>query len=546
MLGRVLIIGVAASLAVLWYLTLPPRGAVASTDEEAAIVRGAIHVHTTASDGTGTVDEVAADAARAGLDFVVFTDHGDGTRKPEAPSYRSGVLCIDGVEISTSSGHVVALGLAETPYPLGGEGRDVLEDIRRFGGFAIAAHPGSDKGELRWSDWSLAVDGVEWINADSEWRDESSWSLIRALLEYPIRPTESLAGLLDRPDPILQRWDEALRTRRVVSIAAADAHARIGPRTLGEPYETGAAVHAPAYERVFRLFSNVLPDVVLSRDAITDAAVVLDAIRKGRLYSRLESLAPSGTLAFGVDSEGLTASLSAASNTRITLVRDGQHVAASDEPRLRYRPDAPGAYRVEVSVPQAPGTPPVPWIVSNPVYVGRDVTPPIPSSEPAAVATETQYSDGPADRWAVETSPASRAAVDVLKTPTGTQLGFRYALGGRESSSAYAALAMISGSFLSKFNRLSFKASASRPMRLSVQLRAPVGTEGERWQRSVFVDEIPRDITVRFDDLRPAGPTRSEHPSLEAVNSILFVVDTVNTPLGANGRLFLDDVRYVR
>jgi len=35
-------------------------------------------------------------------------------------------------------GHVVALDLPEAPYPLAGEPRDVLEDITRAGGFAIA------------------------------------------------------------------------------------------------------------------------------------------------------------------------------------------------------------------------------------------------------------------------------------------------------------------------------------------------------------------------------------------------------------------------
>ena len=43
----------------------------------------------------GSVDEVAAAAAAAGLQFVVFTDHGDATRPPDPPAYRHGVLTID-------------------------------------------------------------------------------------------------------------------------------------------------------------------------------------------------------------------------------------------------------------------------------------------------------------------------------------------------------------------------------------------------------------------------------------------------------------------
>lgn len=547
MVIRALLVVCAAVAAAGWYVALPPRAQAPSAADETATVRGAIHVHTTRSDGTGSLDDVAAAAARAGLDFVVFTDHGDATADLEPPQYRSGVLCIDAVEISTQGGHIVAIGLPKAPYPLGGEARDVLEDIARMGGMAIAAHPGSLKPELQWADWTLPMDGLEWLNADSEWRDESPWSLMRALLAYPARPTESVAGLLDRPATVLQRWDDVLRTRNVVAVAAADAHARIGPRTLGEPYDNGASLHLPGYERLFRVFSNVLPGAVLTGAAAKDAALVLDAIRTGRLYSRVDAVGPGGTMGVTSDGETLTVRLtSAPPGARIVLLKDGQEAASGAESELAHTAGA-GVYRVEVSAPGAPGQPPVPWIVSNPVYVGRDVSPaPAPVAR-AASAYETQYSDGSADRWAVETSPASRGAVDVVKMTEGTQLAFRYALGGStRDDNAYAALAMMSGGSLASFDRIVFTANADRPMRVSVQLRAPGGQQGERWQRSVYLDEMPREITVFFDDMRAAGPTRSERAPLDAVESILFVVDTVNTPLGGSGRVGIDDVTYGR
>ena len=123
-----------------------------------AIVTGGFHVHTRRSDGSGTPDEAAAAAARAGLIFVIFTDHGDGTRAPDPPQYRSGVLCIDAVEISTSSGHYIALDLPQTPYPLGGEARDVVEDVHRLGGFGVVAHPDSAKPGLQWKEWTAPFD----------------------------------------------------------------------------------------------------------------------------------------------------------------------------------------------------------------------------------------------------------------------------------------------------------------------------------------------------------------------------------------------------
>ena len=62
---------------------LLPHRTVAAVPADFAIawpvVRGAYHVHSSRSDGTGTVDEIAAAAARAGLQFVIITDHGNGT-----------------------------------------------------------------------------------------------------------------------------------------------------------------------------------------------------------------------------------------------------------------------------------------------------------------------------------------------------------------------------------------------------------------------------------------------------------------------------------
>ena len=184
--------------------SLPPaREPLAITSAVPAGPRGVIHVHTRRSDGTGTLDDVAAAAARAGLKFVVVTDHGDGTRRPEPPAYRQGVLIIDAVEISSEDGHVTALGIGRSPYPLGGEGRDVIADIDRLGGMSIVAHPGSKKLDLRWRDWTAPFDGLEWLNGDSEWRDETNLTLLRSLLTYPLRPVETLGQLLDRPDEVM-------------------------------------------------------------------------------------------------------------------------------------------------------------------------------------------------------------------------------------------------------------------------------------------------------------------------------------------------------
>lgn len=542
-------------------LPAPAREVGVSGTARPRPVRGAIHVHSRRSDGTGTVEQIAAAAARAGLQFVVLTDHGTAARHPEPPRYVAGVLCIDAVEISADGGHAVAIGLPRAPYPLGGEARDVIEDIARLGGVSIAAHPGSSNPSLQWRDWTAPVDGIEWLNGDSEWRNEAPRSLARALLTYSIRPVETLGALLDRPEAILARWDALLARRRVVAIAAADAHARLGIGDSTEPYGGTALVRAPGYEQMFRAFSVALPGLSLTGDAAADASAIVERLRIGSVYSSLDALAAPAVLSFeasgGAGRVGMGGALDAGmpvtlqvetggpADATIVLLRNGKAIERVRGVSLtRVESGGPAVYRVEVHLPGAPGEPPAPWMLSNPIYV-RGPEPTVSAPEPPREFAP-RYEDGAADGWRIERDPRSQAALDVVPALTGTQLSLRYALGGAASESPYVALAMPAQPGLPDYDRLRFTALADRPMRLSVQVRLPNAGPGERWHRSVYVDEMPREITVAFDDMLPRGPARARRPVLSEVRDVLFVIDTVNTAPGTSGVLRLDDVKYAR
>src|ERR1700738_5100550 len=151
-------------------VAIPPAHLRLANPSPDGSVAGILHIHTNRSDGQSGPEAIAAAAAPAGLRFVVFTDHGDATRTPDPPEYRSGVLCLDGVEISTAGGHYIALDMPAAPYPLAGEPRDVVEDVRRLGGFGIAAHPDSPKAQLEWGGWTTTFDGIELLNPDTAWR----------------------------------------------------------------------------------------------------------------------------------------------------------------------------------------------------------------------------------------------------------------------------------------------------------------------------------------------------------------------------------------
>ena len=560
-----LVLLVAAVLAAVGVVAmLPPRplrlaGPHSRTDPavpaDAPVVRGAFHVHSSRSDGTGTLGQIAAAAGRAGLGFVVVTDHGDATRTPEPPAYLDGVLVLDAVEISTEGGHVVALGLPPAPFPLGGQPGDAVDDIARLNGVSIAAHPGSPKEGLRWTDWAAPFDGLEWLNVDSEWRDERAGALALTVLTYPFRRSETLARLLDRPD-VMRRWDELLNERSVVAVAAVDAHAR-----LGEPEGGSAALPIPAYEHVFRTVSIGVPRLALSGDAAADAAAIVTAIFDGNIVSVVDALAAPASFSFTGTSSGvrvgvggrlpvgqpvdLAVTSNAPAGARITLLKDGAPIAEAMGPSLQHVAAAgSGVYRVEVAMPGAPGTPPVPWIVSNPIYVRPPVSAPALVQRPAADVA-VQYASGPATGWTIEHSPRAQGALDVLPTVDGSELALRYALGGTRTEGPYVAATMPAGP-LAGYDRLSFKARAMRPMRVSVELRAPVDVDGDRWGRSVYLDQTPRDVTVFFDRMTPRGEASSSRPDLARVDRVLFVVDTVHAAPGSNGQIWIDDVAFGR
>ena len=111
-------------VAIFVWARLPPKRQILPATFADGTVPGVIHIHSARSDGRGTVEQIAHEAARAGLKFIIITDHGDATRTPDSPVYREGVLCLDGVEISTSGGHYLAIDMPASPYPLAGEARD--------------------------------------------------------------------------------------------------------------------------------------------------------------------------------------------------------------------------------------------------------------------------------------------------------------------------------------------------------------------------------------------------------------------------------------
>jgi hypothetical protein len=138
--------------------------------------------------------------------------------------------------------------------------------------------------------------------------------------------------------------------------------------------------------------------------------------------------------------------------------------------------------------------------------------------------------------WRTEQSPSSKAAIDVRATANESQLRLQYGLSGGAPAGQFVGFIYNMPAGTAAYDRVSFTARAEHPMRVSVQLRAE---NGERWQRSVYVDTFDAERTVYVDEITPVGQTSSRRPPLAGVRSILFVVDTTNTKPGSTGRIWI-------
>ena len=117
------------------------------------------------------------------------------------------------------------------------------------------------------------------------------------------------------------------------------------------------------------------------------------------------------------------------------------------------------------------------------------------------------YTDGEADGWTIEHSVRADGRVSVVKAANGTQLNLRFALGGSRADSPFVALVRPLGRARRRApTRCCSKHVRRVPMRISAQLRArDAAPAGQRWTRSVFLDETLRRVALPLRDFLPAG-----------------------------------------
>lgn len=102
-----------------------------------------IHVHTAASyDSGASVDAVLDAAVAADLDAVAITDHDTmgGVRRAMERARSRDVVVVPGVEVSTTDGHLLALGVVDCPSA-GKSFAESVDAVHQQGGVAVVPHP---------------------------------------------------------------------------------------------------------------------------------------------------------------------------------------------------------------------------------------------------------------------------------------------------------------------------------------------------------------------------------------------------------------------
>jgi len=542
---KVALVTAAIVAAVIFFLlaTLPPRprqtNVTVSPELMRRTVSGAYHIHSTRSDGAADKDAIAAAASRAGLAFIILTDHGDGMRTPDPPAYLHGVLCLDAVEISTSGGHYVALDMRPAPYPLGGEPSAVVEDVKRLGGFGIVAHPDSPRSQLAWKDWDAPFDGIEWLSADSEWRDESRARIGQVLFDYLVRPAPALASLLDRPIATFAHWDDVIQRRRVVALAGVDAHGGIG-RGMEEGGKRRSALGTvPSYEASFRTFTTrAILERPFSGDAAVDARELLAAVRTGRVFTLIDAIAAPGFLDVESDPPGAWLDYGIGDGAELVMVRNGRELPllrAGASGRYQLTKEEMGIVRFEARVPYAPGKPAVPWIVSNAIYFAPFAI------EMPTFGPDVTFPLGPDSAWHAEKDPDTQAKV----MASGDEVQLDYTLAGGTRRSQFAAAVTDFQGPAATFKAIRFSIVGVHPGRVSVQLRYRNG-RGERWAKSVYVDNARREVSVPVAGMVPADFQQGQAPDTTGAGSLLFVVDLTNALPGGQNSISIAGVKFVK
>jgi len=345
---------------------------------------GNIHIHSSYSDGSGTVPEIAAAAASAGMRYIIITDHNTLAALREE-GYQQGIVVLAGIELNNQCCHYLALNVAGKPSCCDHEPQKVISAVAAKGGLGFIAHPfekGSsliDGGKAYpWTSWPVfGFTGIEIWNYSSHWRGRAT-SAAKAIYWFLFNRRAAMDG---PPAECLKLWDcYTSAGHPVVAIGGTDAHA----------FRRKVAF-LPVTIFPYHYLCRTINTYICLREPLSinfDRAKkqVYSALKDGRCYVSLDQIhsgegftftacrpqAPDDEVLMGetlcFNEEWVLRSRAPSSCSIIRLFRNGSLIEQRKAPAMSFKPTMPGTYRIEVYYRPLLGRP-RPWLYSNPIYL---------------------------------------------------------------------------------------------------------------------------------------------------------------------------------
>ena len=354
---------------------------------------GNLHSHTPYSDGVLYHSAVAQAALRAGLDFLLVTDHNvwvDGVQGYHTSPAGKKLLLLTGEELHNmqrqpQSSHLLVYGVKHELAAHTADPQTLLDAVNAAGGLAFVAHPFDPtaprfgEAAYAWEDWHVTgFHGLEIWNYMSEFK--SLMTSVAAAARYAYFPTHGISG---PPPAALNKWDALLATgRHVTAIGNADAH--------GQSYKIGPLRRCVfPYEHLYRAVNtHVLLPQPLSGDWHADELAIYAALRNGACFVGYDMPATTRGFRFSATAGATTTHMGGQLRLPATpapalhlhahtpalcnlrLLHNGQTVASAVQAdTLDYPVADAGVYRVEAAI-KFHGRMRA-WIFSNPIYVGE-------------------------------------------------------------------------------------------------------------------------------------------------------------------------------
>jgi hypothetical protein len=307
------------------------------TKKSRRLFKGDLHIHTCASDGIFTAEELMERAQKLGLDFIAITDHNQMISADELPKVR-GFNVIQGMEYTHFLGHSNFLGV-DKPYEVPFIANTFDEVSARF-------HSADERGAL-------------------------------IVINHPFQePCEFKFDMMELPFHCLEIWNGPMRESNLKAIGLWQRLLTEGKRI---PISGGSDFHRD--DVPFTFMGGPTTCVYATSNSSRD---ILTALREGHAFI---SYAPKGpTIQITAGDAIMGDQIEWAKEKEFQIDADNlvkgdilQIITATEKKTLleaqcdgschvSYRMQAPGFARIEIARVLIAGLPLLPVLISNPIY----------------------------------------------------------------------------------------------------------------------------------------------------------------------------------